>query len=350
MRTVLATLFALCFAAPALAEPHRPAAGGSTASPGSSGTEPPDLETAARDLARDLVDGKYDEVFGHFDPEMQKAVPRERLAAIMEPMRGERAPARSVIVRLRHDHAGGQVTFTIKGNWTRGAVSDIKVTLRPDTTVSGLLITDEAAPLATLDARDRYETKARLRPPFRGTWTALNAGRDDKNPHFGNRNQRFAVDWVILDEQGRSHRGEGKANADYHAWGQEALAPAAATVVLVVDGIPENVPGQKDGYFIPGNHVALDLGQGEYALFMHLVPGSLKVKVGQRVVAGEAIGLVGNSGNSTEPHLHFQLADKPRLHEAAALPAKFHNVILDGKRVDKAWPVEKSRLAPPPQK
>ncbi len=325
---VLATLLT---AAPALAAPPP--------------TEGLDLETIARDTARDLVDGKYDAVVARFSAEMAKAIGRDQVAAVIDPLRGERAPARSVIVRLRNDHPDGAATFTIKGNWTRGAVSDIQITVRGDGKVTGLNINDEAPPIDRLDG---YETRAHLRPPFRGTWTAHNADRSNKNPHYTNRNQRFAVDWSIDDGHGKTYRGEGRRNEDYLAYGQDALAVAAGTVVLVVDGIPDNpAPGQKDGYFVPGNYVAIDLGGGEFALYCHLIPGSIVVRPGQKVAAGALVGKVGNSGNSSEPHLHFQLADKPRLAEARSLPCKFSDVLLDGKRVPRAWPVDGNRIAAP---
>src|SRR5262249_48923804 len=125
----------------------------------------------------------------------------------------------------------------------------------------------------------------------------------------------------------------------------EALAPADGTVAIVVDGVPENpVPGARDSYNIGGNHVVLDLGGGEYAMLFHLQPGSIKVKVGDRVRAGQALGKVGNSGNSSEPHLHFQLGNRPRLVDAAALPAWMGPVLLDGKRVERAQPGERQTV------
>jgi len=302
-----------------------------------------DLEAVARDTARELVDGKYDAVRARFDEGMARAIDRDQVARVMDPLRAERSPPRSVIVRLRNDRNDGTVTFTVKGNWTRGAVSDILVTVRPDGKLSGLVINDEVPPI---DRFDKYETKAKLRPPFRGTWTASNADRNNKNPHYTNANQRFAVDWILVDERGRDHKTDGKTNADYLAWGEDALAAADGTVALVVDGIPENAPGERDVYFVPGNYVAIDLGGGEFAIYGHLVPGSIAVKPGQKVRAGEVVGKIGNSGNSTQPHLHFQLGDKPRLAEAHGLPAKFTDVLLDGKRTPRAWPASGDRLAP----
>jgi murein DD-endopeptidase MepM/ murein hydrolase activator NlpD len=86
-------------------------------------------------------------------------------------------------------------------------------------------------------------------------------------------------------------------------------------VASIKDGIPENVPGPTSRAVpitletIGGNYVILDIGGGQYAFYAHLQPGSLRVGVGDRVRRGEVIGLVGNSGNSTEPHLHFHIGD-----------------------------------------
>jgi murein DD-endopeptidase MepM/ murein hydrolase activator NlpD len=83
----------------------------------------------------------------------------------------------------------------------------------------------------------------------------------------------------------------------------------------VKDSIPENVPGINSRAVpitletVGGNHVIIDIGGGYYAFYAHLKPGSLKVKLGDKVTRGQVVGLVGNSGNSTEPHLHFHISD-----------------------------------------
>jgi murein DD-endopeptidase MepM/ murein hydrolase activator NlpD len=90
---------------------------------------------------------------------------------------------------------------------------------------------------------------------------------------------------------------------------------ADATVAAIKDGIPENVPGPTSravpitSETIDGNYVVLDLGEGRFAFYAHLQPGSLRVKAGDRVTTGQVLGLVGNSGNSTEPHLHFHVSN-----------------------------------------
>lgn len=125
--------------------------------------------------------------------------------------------------------------------------------------------------------------------------------------------QRFAIDWVRFGTSGNIYRGDGKKNADHYAYGSEIHAVADGTVCATKDGIPQNEPNKPPVLtsvdMIPGNHILQDLGNGHYAMYAHLQPGSLRVKPGEKVRRGQVLGLLGNSGNSTAPHLHFQVMD-----------------------------------------
>jgi murein DD-endopeptidase len=125
--------------------------------------------------------------------------------------------------------------------------------------------------------------------------------------------QRFAIDWVRLRDDGKTFQGDEKDNKNYLAYGTEALAVADGVVTETKDGIPQNIPGENSRAVpitletVGGNHVILDIGGGNFAFYAHLQPGSLRVKLGDKVRRGQVVGLVGNSGNSTEPHLHFHI-------------------------------------------
>ena len=127
--------------------------------------------------------------------------------------------------------------------------------------------------------------------------------------------QRYAVDWEQLDDDGRVYSGEKEDPESYTIYGQEALAVANGTVVKVVDGLSDQVPGTyPEGISIDeadGNAVILDLGGGNYANYAHLQPDSIRVQEGDRVSQGDVLGLVGNSGNSVAPHLHFHVMSSP---------------------------------------
>ena len=127
---------------------------------------------------------------------------------------------------------------------------------------------------------------------------------------------RFAIDWVKLDNDGSSARGDKSQIANWYGYGSEVLAVADATVAEANDDITED-PSLSGATRTPvtlenvsGNFVCLDLGNGRYAFYEHLKHGSIRVKAGDRVKSGQVIGLLGNSGGSSAgPHLHFHVAD-----------------------------------------
>jgi hypothetical protein len=146
--------------------------------------------------------------------------------------------------------------------------------------------------------------------PFRGQWF-VDWGGDTPadNQHVGHGSQRRAADLVIRGTDAKTHRADGRKNDDYLAYGADVLAVADGTVTTVVDGVPENAPGVMNRDAIFGNFVTIRHTDSLYSLYAHLQPGRMRVQVGASVKAGTMIGACGNSGNSSEPHLHFQLQD-----------------------------------------
>jgi len=173
-----------------------------------------------------------------------------------------------------------------------------------------------------------------ISPPVRGEWAAFN-GPSNASGHrrlvlaldgHTASGQRYAIDFLQVDSAGGSRRPgtDASKNSNYYAYGTELLAVADGVVAATKDSIPENVPGGRavkiDLTTVGGNFVGIDIGGGKYALYAHVQPGSLRVKVGDRVKRGQVIALLGNSGNSTEPHVHFQIADGPSFLAAEGLP------------------------------
>lgn len=155
--------------------------------------------------------------------------------------------------------------------------------------------------------------------------------------------QRFATDWVRLLSNGDTYDGDAKDNRNYGAYGAEALAVADGVVAAIKDGIPENIPGPTSRAVpitletIGGNYVILDLGKGRFAFYGHLQPGKLRIKVGDRVSRGQVLGLVGNSGNSTQPHLHFHLSETNSPLGAEGLPYVLTSFEVQGKAVNRKY-------------
>jgi murein DD-endopeptidase MepM/ murein hydrolase activator NlpD len=138
--------------------------------------------------------------------------------------------------------------------------------------------------------------------------------------------QRFAIDWMRLGRDGRLFHGDAKSNANFYGYGADVLAVADGWVSDLKDGLADNA-GSNEQRALPitldtvtGDHLILDLGQGRFALYAHLQPGSLQVKLGDKVKAGQVLARLGNSGQSDEPHLHFQLMDANSSMGAEGLP------------------------------
>lgn len=148
----------------------------------------------------------------------------------------------------------------------------------------------------------------------------------DGKPYFA---QRFAIDFVQVGKDGLTYSGDVHKNTSYHCYNQDVLAVADGTVVQTQDGLAENVPNSNkfaveiNEKNLPGNYIVLDLGNGNFAGYAHLIPGSLKVKVGDHVARNQVIAKLGNSGNSSEPHLHFQIINNKSFLKSEGIPYAF---------------------------
>jgi hypothetical protein len=174
-------------------------------------------------------------------------------------------------------------------------------------------------------------------------WVAVNGCCAEVTSHRGallpingglHLSQRFAIDFVQLGADGRLFVGPPDALTSYRYYGTPVLSVAPGVVVRVRDGLPDNVPGtlppDVGADTAGGNHVVVDLGGGRFAFYAHLKPGSLRVEAGDRVGRGRVLGLLGNSGNSTAPHLHFHVMDTPSPLGSDGLPYVFRAFRSEG--------------------
>ena len=155
--------------------------------------------------------------------------------------------------------------------------------------------------------------------------------------------QRFAIDFKRVDAGGNvlpSPFPDEITNKMFYGYGAEVLAVADGIVAFVKDRIPENIP-QVSGEIKPaapitretvsGNWISINLGKNRYAFYAHLQPGSIRVKVGDRVRRGQVIGLLGNSGNSVGPHLHFHIGNANSLNGSEGIPFVFGSFDVVGQ-------------------
>lgn len=172
--------------------------------------------------------------------------------------------------------------------------------------------------------------------------------------------QRFGCDFLKTDSAGSTLPNpfpDTISNGMFYGYGAEVLAVADGVIEYVMDGIPENVP-QIDGRAlmpvpltnetVSGNWVSLRLREGVYAFYAHFQPGSIRVRVGQRVRRGQVIGLVGNSGNSGAPHLHFHLGNANSLNGSDAVPHVYRSFIWLGDSAPDKVPEQRTNQLPGP--
>jgi len=201
------------------------------------------------------------------------------------------------------------------------------------------------------DGRDR-PTEVRYRLPFDGEWLLYNGGPTPKTSHSWDvLGQRFALDFVVADTDGRRHADRGTRVTDYFAYGRDIVAAADGEVVAVEQRIGDaplvgwGVCDFTARSFI-GNHVVIRHADDEYGLYAHLVQGSVAVAVGDRVAAGQVIGRCGHTGHSSEPHLHFHVQDSADLFGGMGRPIRFRDLLIDAEPApDDALPTAGQRLA-----
>ena len=227
-------------------------------------------------------------------------------------------------------------------NWARG----IEIELVMDRQGRLLAATMSFATKEAPTTYGAYRSLVKLRLPLEDTWHVLWGGRTwDDNRHASVSDMRFALD-LLQRKNGSSAEGKGLKNEDYFAWNQTVLAPADGVVVVAEDGVADNQPNRAVGGNLYGNLLVIDHGTEEFTLLGHLRKGSLLVKPGDRVTQGQRLARVGNSGMSTEPHLHFQLMDTADWRTAHGLPLQLHDFVRNGTLVDRAEPRRGDVLTP----
>jgi len=280
-------------------------------------------------------------VYADFGEDLRAAVSEAQIGAVIDGLeqklgRFKDARALDALRVPRRGNPGATQAFTtvhLAAFYERGS-RRYEVTFDPNGTVQGLFV----RPFVEEDSEgkgpaDDYVTKRLYRLPAQGAWSVANGGRTQSvNHHVGNPQQWYALDLERRAPGEPDIARTSRKNVDDPSWNQPVLAPADGVVVTVVNGVPDHEADHTDRYFVPGNTVVLDHGDGEFSVLAHFRQGSIAVRAGQRVRQGDVLGKVGNSGNSSGPHIHWHLATDADVSRGHGLPIRFAPLTVNGER------------------
>lgn len=266
-------------------------------------------------LAPALLKGRFDWVYAKMNANLRKNITKEEFKSAMTQFQ------QGVVSYTP------EIRFRLNGSLSAIALSQDKskgyrVVYDANKQISGFLIQSQLSRDKVLDTE---KTKNTYSLPFKGNWFVFWGGKNSLvNYHYTVPAQRYAAD-LVRTVNGYTYQGDVRKNESYFAYGQRIVAPEDGIVVSATDQYADNVPVGTVNPDIPpeGNSVVIDHGNGEYSLLAHLKKGSTKVKKGDTVKKGDLIGACGNSGNSSEPHLHFQVSDNPVFTEGKSLFVRY---------------------------
>jgi murein DD-endopeptidase MepM/ murein hydrolase activator NlpD len=299
-------------------------------------TEKASYKTVADNFEKNYNEDNFEAIFSSFSPEMQDALPLEKTKDFFT---GLKTQAGKITKRefIKYE----QTAASYKTNFER-ALFAVNISVDNNSKINGFFV----KPFKESDLPKIERNKTKLQLPFKGEWTVVWGGdTKELNYHVVSEAQKNAFDIVIKDEKGRSYKTDGKSNEDFYAFGKELIAPCEGEVVLVVDGIKDNKPGTLNPIYIPRNTVIIKTVNNEYLFFAHFKQHSIKVKQGQKVMQGQVLGLCGNSGNSSEPHLHFHIQNVEDMNIATGVKCYFDNILVNGENKSDYSPIQKDKIS-----
>jgi hypothetical protein len=286
------------------------------------------FEKIVRPMVQAINADDYAGVQRDFSQKLLESLPPEKFGPFLKKL----IQRRGKIVTLDPPRLTPPDLAVFPAHFERG-VLDISVTLDTRDKIIGLRFLPHVAPIPV---PERHLTALRL--PFDGPWRVVWGGDTiELNKHHDTACQRYAIDFVAIDGAGRSHTGPGRRNEDYYTFGRPVLAPADGVVTDVVTGVRDNALLSVNPSSALGNVVFIEHRANEVSVLVHLKQGSIRVVPGDKVKRGQIVGLCGNSGKSSGPHLHFQLQNTSIIQDATGIRCLFDkvNVTRNGKTESK---------------
>ena len=277
----------------------------------------------------------YQEIFAMFSSDMQKFLPLEKTKEFITSNRSALGQV------LRKDFLKYQNGFAVYKGYFENGLFDILISVDGNSKINGLALQPfqpDSLPILT-------RNKTILSLPFKEEWMVVWGGdTKELNYHVESRAQKNAFDFVVTDSTGKSYKTDGKRNEDYYAFGKKIIAPCDGEVVLVVEGVKDNIVGEMNSFDVGGNTVIVRTKNNEYLVFCHLKHHSTKVSEGQIITKGTLIGLCGNSGHSSEPHLHFHIQNTENMNVATGVKCYFDHLKVDGVKKNDYSPIRYDKI------
>jgi len=196
-------------------------------------------------------------------------------------------------------------------------------------------------PYVVFPESDKKYTQNTYMMPIKEEWYVFWGGANEfVNYHYAYETQRYAYDLVMMNN-GTTYKDSAMVNDNYYAFNREVTAPADGKVIKVVHDLKDNIPGEINELEPAGNLIIIEHKNNEYSMVAHLKNNSSRVHEGDKVRQGDVIALCGNSGNSSEPHIHFQVMDSPDYMSCKSIRIRF----VDGKEPIQGDVIKNSTIA-----
>lgn len=274
---------------------------------------------------------QYDSVIPMFSDSFLKKVPTSAIENLLIGFKKDLGSLDSFTFQKEED-----IIEVYTAHFTKGEMTT-SIALDTDKKIQGLLF----KPVETNVTPNFSRNSTSFILPFKGKWFTFWGGHTKaQNYHVIEKSQQGAFDFVILGKNNRSYQRSGTRNEDYYAFGQPLYASCDAEVVTVITGVHDNPPGRMNPAQPFGNMITLKTAADEYIVYAHFEEGTIKVKEGDMVMQGQYLGNCGNSGNSSEPHLHFHVQDRANTFQAVGVTSYFSNVVVNDSLMEEYSPVK----------
>ncbi len=270
-----------------------------------------DMPVTHQNFGEKFLSGAFQEIYDASGQSFQQLVTLEQFTEIGQQFN---EGVENYSIFFQNDFLGTKQTVWLDDLQTRA----LHVTFQEDVITSLYIKSYVVYPES-----DAIFTKNTYRLPFNDEWFVFWGGTNEfVNYHYAYETQRYAYDFVKV-KDGQTFTDSPNNNEHYYAFGADVVAPFSGTVVRLVDGFKDNVPGVMDAEHPAGNYMVIAHPNDEYSFLSHFKQGSICVKEGDIVKEGQLLGQCGNSGNSSEAHIHFHVMDGSNFETATSIRIKF---------------------------